>query len=209
MATNNSISTEQSIVKAAEEVFLSKGFAMARTMDIAKLAGVNPAMLHYYFRTKENLFEAVFAQKIRHVIATMYEVLGTDMPLMEKIKMQVEMQYDFLLDNPQLPFVVISEIARVPQRTENIKAMVGGQVLKIIEKLQAELDEAHREGKIRKISAFNLMGSVISQNIFLFLARPIFQAVTDMTDADFEKFMASRKQENVTCILNSLNEGKF
>jgi AcrR family transcriptional regulator len=204
MPANNNSDTEQAILQAAEKVFLSKGFIMAKTVDIAKLAGVNQALLHYYFRTKENLFEAVFAKKIQHVISIIYDVLGSDIPLMEKIRVQVETQFDFLLSNPMLPFVVISEIARVPQRTENIKAIVSPQVLKIIEKLQAELDEAHKEGKIRKISALDLMITVISQNVFLFLARPIFQAFTNMSDVDFEKFIAHRKQENVTCILNSL-----
>ncbi|MDR0567424.1 MAG: TetR/AcrR family transcriptional regulator [Prevotellaceae bacterium] len=204
MPANNHTATEQAILKAAEEVFLSKGFIMAKTADIAKLAGVNQALLHYYFRTKENLFEAVFAQKIKHLMSIIYDVLGSDIPLMEKIKVQVETQFDFLLSNPKLPFVVISEIARVPQRTESFRAMVSQQVTKIIEKLQAELDEAHSEGKIRKTSALDLMISAISQNVFLFLAHPIFQALTNMSDEDFEKFVAHRKQENVAFILNSL-----
>lgn len=191
-------------MEAAEEVFLSKGFALAKTVDIAKLAGVNQALLHYYFRTKENLFDAVFAQKIRQIISSMGEVLGSDLPLMEKIKKQMEMQFDFLLSNPKIPFLVISEITRVPQRIETLKLTVNTQVLKIIEKLQLELDEAHREGKIRQISALNLVVNVISQNVFLFLAHPIFQAFTEMPDEEFREFVANRKQENVTSILKSL-----
>lgn len=204
MSTNNHTDTEQAILKAAEEVFLSKGFIMAKTVDIAKRAGVNQALLHYYFRTKENLFEKVFAQKIEHVSSIICDVLRSNIPLMEKIKVQVETQFDFLLSNPKLPFVIISEIARVPQRTENIKALVGLQMLTTIDKLQAELDEEYREGKIRKISALDLLATVLSQNVFLFLAHPIFQAFTEMSDEDFKKFVAHRKQENVTCILNSL-----
>ncbi|MDR2813507.1 MAG: TetR/AcrR family transcriptional regulator [Prevotellaceae bacterium] len=204
MPTNNHTDTEQAILNAAEEVFLNKGFAMAKTVDIAKLAGVNQALLHYYFRTKDNLFEAVFAHKVQSVISTVFEVLGKDIPLMEKIRMQVELQFDFLLSNPKVPFLIISEIARVPQRVENIKQVVGKHVQQIIEKLQAELDEAHREGKIRKISALNLLVNMLSQNVLLFLVYPIFQSFTNMSDSDLKKFIANRKQENVTCVLNSL-----
>ncbi|MDR0710828.1 MAG: TetR/AcrR family transcriptional regulator, partial [Prevotellaceae bacterium] len=181
MITKHNISTEQTILKAAEEVFLSKGFAMAKTVDIAKLAGVNQALLHYYFRTKENLFEAIFSQKIRHVAAAMYEILGReDVPLLEKIKMQIETQFDFLLENPKLPFLVISEIARVPQRIEGLKAAVGTHV-QIFEKVQEELDKAYMEGKIRKTTAPNLLLNIISQNIFFFVIHPIFQTVTNMS----------------------------
>jgi AcrR family transcriptional regulator len=205
MSTNHNTNAEEAILKAAEEVFLNKGFAMATTTAIAKLAGVNQALLHYYFRTKENLFEAVFAKKIQLMAAAMYESLGKeDIPLMEKIKMQIEVQFDFLLDNPQLPFLVISEVARVPQRIERLQAMAGKHVQQVLEKLQEELDKAHEEGKIRKTSAHNLLLNIISQNIFLFLVHPIFRALTNMSGSDFEKFRANRRQENVECILNNL-----
>ncbi|MDR0688002.1 MAG: TetR/AcrR family transcriptional regulator [Prevotellaceae bacterium] len=205
MSINRNTSAEEAILKAAEEVFLSKGFAMSTTTAIAKLAGVNQALLHYYFRTKENLFEAVFLKKLQLVTVAMYEILGKEgIPLMDKIKMQIETQFDFVQSNPKLPFLVVSEVARAPERSERMGVMVGKRVQQALGKLQEELDKAHEEGKIRKTSAVNLLLSVISQNVFPFLIRPIFQAITNMPDGDFEKLMASKKEENVAFIINSL-----
>jgi AcrR family transcriptional regulator len=205
MSINRNTSAEEAILKAAEEVFLNKGFAMATTTAIAKLAGVNQALLHYYFRTKENLFEAVFLKKLQLVAVAMYEILGKEgIPLMDKIKMQIETQFDFVLNNPKLPFLVVSEVARAPERLERMQVMVGKHVQQVLGKLQEELDKAHEERKIRKTSAVNLLLSVISQNIFPFLFRPIFQAMTNMPDGDFEKLMANKKEENVAFIINSL-----
>ena len=111
--------TESRILQAAEEEFLLKGLEGARTTAIAERAGVTHAMLHYYFRTKNMLFERIIEEKMRNAgnIMQAVFVLG-DMPLMERVKRGVEQHFDFIAANPNLPRFVIQEIYSHPERHE-------------------------------------------------------------------------------------------
>ena len=115
--------TESRILQAAEEEFLLKGLEGARTTAIAERAGVTHAMLHYYFRTKNMLFERIIEEKMRNAgnIMQAVFVLG-DMPLMERVKRGVEQHFDFIAANPNLPRFVIQEIYSHPERHEIMRS---------------------------------------------------------------------------------------
>ena len=126
--------TESRILQAAEEEFLLKGLEGARTTAIAERAGVTHAMLHYYFRTKNmlfdisriaHLFERIIEEKMRNAgnIMQAVFVLG-DMPLMERVKRGVEQHFDFIAANPNLPRFVIQEIYSHPERHEIMRSQV-------------------------------------------------------------------------------------
>ena len=102
--------TEQSILKAAEKEFLKKGFSGSKTTEIAKEAGVTHAMLHYYFRTKENLFNKVFEEKARQLADTFLSRVDESLPFLEKIKCFIEAHFDLLTANPELPLFIYREI---------------------------------------------------------------------------------------------------
>jgi AcrR family transcriptional regulator len=111
------LSTEEKFKEAARIVFTKKGYAATKTRDIAEQAGLNLALLNYYFRSKERLFEIVMIEKVQQLFAFMAPVLNNpDTSLHEKIDLIVPSYIDMLLKNPDLPLFVLSEIKSNPER---------------------------------------------------------------------------------------------
>ena len=196
--------TEKIILQAAEEEFLLKGFAGARTTEIAQKAGVNHAMLHYYFNTKEQLFEQVMAEKMalfRDSVTSVFE--QSDMPVLEQIKEAMSRHFDFVRQNPLLPRFIINEISVRPEYIESLKSKLLPIAGNVFRKLQHSLDEASARGEICQIDARTLLIDVISMNLFVFIAHPI---VTQMQPVlgDLNAFYEARKQENINVIVKRL-----
>ena len=196
--------TEKIILQAAEEEFLLKGFAGARTTEIAQKAGVNHAMLHYYFNTKEQLFEQVMAEKIalfRDSVASVFE--QSDMPVLEQIKEAMSRHFDFVRQNPLLPRFIINEISVRPEYIESIKSKLLPIAGNTFRKLQHSLDEASARGEICQIDARTLLIDVISMNLFVFIAHPIVAQMQPVL-GDLNAFYEARKQENIHVITKRL-----
>ncbi|MEO6687147.1 MAG: helix-turn-helix domain-containing protein, partial [Dyadobacter sp.] len=111
------LSTEEKIMEAARKVFTEKGYAAARTRDIAEESGINLALLNYYFRSKEKLFELVMLEKVNKLFGTIIPILTDETTeLEEKLDRIAESYIDLLLVNPDLPIFVLSEIRRRPEK---------------------------------------------------------------------------------------------
>ena len=116
-ATVESVSAESRILAAAESEFLDKGLEGARTTSIAARAGVTHAMLHYYFRTKGQLFERIITSKIEELKDMLSIVFTIDKgDFVRGIRVVVERHFDFLASNPTLPHFMIKEIYAYPER---------------------------------------------------------------------------------------------
>ena len=196
--------TEKIILQAAEEEFLLKGFAGARTTEIAQKAGVNHAMLHYYFNTKEQLFEQVMAEIMalfRDSVTSVFE--QSDMPVLEQIKEAMSRHFDFVCQNPLLPRFIINEISVRPEYMESLRNKILPLAGSVFSKLQQSLDAASARGEICQIDARTLLIDVISMNLFVFIAHPI---VTQMQPVlgDLNAFYEARKQENIHVITKRL-----
>lgn len=195
--------TEKIILEAAEEEFLLKGFAGARTTEIARKAGVNHAMLHYYFHTKEQLFDQVLAEKMdifRESVASVFE--QSNLPIMEQITEAMSRHFDFVRQNPMLPRFIINEMSVRPEYVEKIKQTVMPMSTKVISQLQRSLDEAAARGEICPMQAIPLMLDMVSLNLFVFIAYPILQHI--VPDDAMEAFYNARKQENIDVIVRRL-----
>ncbi|MBR2932529.1 MAG: TetR/AcrR family transcriptional regulator, partial [Rikenellaceae bacterium] len=119
-------SKEQLILAAAEQEFLTKGYDGARTTSIAQAAGVTHAMLHYYFRTKEQLFERIVDEKFATMSHSMVAIMGDpSLPIVERIKGGIAAHFDFIAANPLLPRFVINEIVSRPERYEVLYKRAG------------------------------------------------------------------------------------
>ena len=119
---NHQRDTEALILQAAEREFLEKGYSGAKTTAIAQAAGVTHAMLHYYFRTKEKLFEKIVADKMDKLKRVMFGVIGNpDLPLRERLKQGVEQHFDFIAENPHLPRFIFNELHEHPERIDQVK----------------------------------------------------------------------------------------
>lgn len=198
---------EADILHAAEREFLSKGFAGARTTSIAEAAGVTHAMLHYYFRTKELLFERILGEKLQLMSQSVLAAFGQPgLPLMARIKDGIERHFDFIAANPELPLFIVNEIFARPSRYRLLQKNVRILLDPLQHNLQQELDESAARGDTEPIDARMLLLNIISLNVFSFIAFPILQPLYGDLTADRERFFAQRKQENIETIMRRLKK---
>ena len=199
--------TESRILQAAEEEFLLKGLEGARTTAIAERAGVTHAMLHYYFRTKNMLFERIIEEKMRNAgnIMQAVFVLG-DMPLMERVKRGVEQHFDFIAANPNLPRFVIQEIYSHPERHEIMRSQVLTITKDWLCDLQRHIDESAATKATEWIDARMLLLDIVSLNLFAFIGYPFVSLMFDGLLTDKKVFFEKRKAENVELIMRRLKK---
>ena len=199
--------TESRILQAAEEEFLLKGLEGARTTAIAERAGATHAMLHYYFRTKNMLFERIIEEKMRnagHIMQAVF-VLG-DMPLMERVKRGVEQHFDFIAANPNLPRFVIQEIYSHPERHEIMRSQVLTITKDWLCDLQRHIDESAATKATEWIDARMLLLDIVSLNLFAFIGYPFVSLMFDGLVTDKKVFFEKRKAENVELIMRRLKK---
>ena len=200
-------SKEQQILAAAEQEFLTRGYDGARTTSIAQAAGVTHAMLHYYFRTKEQLFERIVDEKFETMSHSMFAIMGDpSLPIVERIKGGIEAHFDFVAQNPLLPRFVINEIISRPERYDVLYKRVGAIIDNVYRGLQSEIDRSAERGEIEIVDIKMLFISIMSLNIFTFLAYPFMEPLMGELMANRERFLAERKAENIETILRRIKK---
>ena len=195
--------TEEKILSAAKKIFLKQGMAGARMQDIADEAGINKAMLHYYFRSKEKLFEKIFTELSQHFFPRLINIFESDEPLFRKIELFVTEYIDQMRRTPYLPIFVLNEVNRQPETF--IKKMMGNRkppVKKFLDDVQAEV----KKGIIKPINPLQLLLNIISLCVFPFVARPMFQLVTNIDKAMFDKILEQRKGEVSKFIIDAIKK---
>ena len=200
-------SKEQQILAAAEQEFLTRGYDGARTTSIAQAAGVTHAMLHYYFRTKEQLFERIVDEKFETMSHSMFAIMGDpSLPIVERIKGGIEAHFDFVAQNPLLPRFVINEIISRPERYNVLYKRLGAIIDNVYRGLQSEINRSAERGEIERVDIKMLFISIMSLNIFTFLAYPFMEPLMGELMANRERFLAERKAENIETILRRIKK---
>ena len=198
-------SLEKQILKVAEEAFLDKGYAMTSMAEIAKRVGCNQALIHYYFRTKEKLFVHLFENKFASFMSVVFEQGGKFTSFKDKLRAIVVGHLAVVAENPKLPYLLISEVTVNAERynpaIERIRIKVGG----LAREMDVELQREHRAGNIREINAFDLLIRILSLNVFIFLAQPLYSHVVGMRYDEFLEFAKSRGEENFSMIWRSIS----
>ena len=190
--TPDGLSTEEKIMQAAKKLFTQNGFAATRTRDIAKEAGINLALLNYYFRSKEKLFDIVMIGNFRQFIRGVSIHLLDDAATMEqKIQRIVTAYIDFLNNNPYLPIFIINEIRG---NRSKIAQQLDEEITPMRAKFFRQLQEAGRQGMINPIDPFHFIANLVGLTVFPFIGRPLLQRVTSTSDQQFRAFMEERKQ---------------
>jgi TetR/AcrR family transcriptional regulator len=192
--------TEAQILDAAHRVFLRSGTAGARTQEIAAEAGVNSALLHYYFRSKERLAAAVFHRAARELFPVVAGILGSDAPLEEKIREVIRVELDRLSRTPYLPAYVISELAYHPERIHQLLAALTGEKpdavgQAVLTKIQNQLRTEARAGRMRPMRAEQFLVNLLSLCIFPFAAQPMLAALLGLDGERFSRFIHDRRRE--------------
>ncbi len=202
--------TEQLILEAAEQEFFAKGFGGARTAVIAEKAGVTHAMLHYYFRKKEYLFERIVAKNISLLAQTITAAMGnSDLPIVERLKSGIAAHFDLIAANPQLPRFFLNEVLSRPEHYHIMYERIK-EVSEKLATLQKDVDEASGRGEIEQVDIRMLLISLLSLNVFPFIAyafiEPVSNELLGGMMADREKYLAMRKAENIEMIMRRIKK---
>lgn len=194
-------SSEDEVLAAAEKVFVAHGYDGARMQQIADVAGINKAMLHYYFRSKDRLFQEVFRSILDRTLPPLVESLEVELPLGLKIRRFVESYLDALEHAPGLPAFLLSELNRDAATFEGLIREKASGMFPI---LQKQIDEAVAGGRIRPTNAEELVLVLLSLCLFPFIARPFMQPLCSMDDAAYRTFLESRKASITNFVFSAL-----
>ncbi|MEZ5013201.1 MAG: helix-turn-helix domain-containing protein [Chitinophagales bacterium] len=196
--------TELRILDAARRVFTRKGFAAARMEDIAREAGMNRALLHYYFRSKQKMYDMIFEENLTRFYANFMLILGEDVDLEEKIHRIVSTEIDMLMQNPDLPLFIVNEVAQNPElMKEKIRNL---PLRQFIREFSQQIEKEAKKGKIKKVEPLHIIMHIMSLCIFPFVGRPMMQAVTGIDQKTFEMMMQQRKKVITEMILSTIKK---
>lgn len=204
METKKDSTTEEKILNSAEELFLEKGFALTSTTEIAKAAGCNHALVHYYFRTKEKLFQKIFENKLALLFNAFFAANDPHDSFEQKICKKVSAHFDILVANPKLPALILSDMVGHKERMRLAIDAMGSQPRRLLKQLEEELEAEIQQGKIRPIKAYDFLLNILSLNVFFFLSMPLFLHVMDINEEMKRNLLEHRKQEIVETLLRSL-----
>lgn len=204
MTINTEQNMEKTIMDAAEKLFLEKGFAMVSTTQIAKAAGCNQALVHYYFRTKDRLFEAIFAEKLKTFFSVIFQTHDESLSFEEKLRKYIGAHFDMLMANPKLPFLVMNELTTNPARIDSLKEMLGSTINNVYEPFQKDLDAEIEAGRVRPTNIPDIIYSMIALNVMAFIGAPIMKRILLLNDEFFNTMLLHRREENIRIVLNGL-----
>ncbi|MCO4292291.1 TetR/AcrR family transcriptional regulator [Solitalea sp. MAHUQ-68] len=185
-------STEERIKLAAHKLFAQKGYAGTKTRDIASEAGINLALLNYYFRSKEKLFELIMREHIQQFFQGMFQVLNDEnTSIQQKIETLVGRYVDTLMLQPDIPIFVLSELRNSPMNlADNIQKNM--QIKNSY--FMKQIKEGIANGTIDNIHPVQLMSNLISLTVFPFIANPILKTIHGIDQEQFNTFMLERKK---------------
>jgi TetR/AcrR family transcriptional regulator len=201
ISEEHAFSTEDKILEAAKKVFIMHGLEGTSMQKIADEAQINKSLLHYYFRTKEKLFDAVFSFAFRYIVPEMQGIMNSDETVFIKIEKIIGGYMDLLMKNKFIPAFVLHEINRDPDRL--FKIMKSSGVNPKIFTVQF-LDEV-KKGNIRSIDPRHLIVNILSMCIFPVAARPLMQRILfDNHEEAYQQFLAERKKVITDFVIQSI-----
>jgi TetR/AcrR family transcriptional regulator len=194
------ISTEKKILQAAKSVFHRKGFDGARMQEIADEAGINKALLHYYFRNKQTLFNAVFRDSLGEVMAKIYSSFQSEQDLSGKITDFYKHHIQFLQDNSFVPWFILNGLHECPEDLKKI--MMSGIVDPKV--FLAEFGKQMKEENITGEDPHQVFVNILALSVFPFVARPLLQSMFGFSDKEMDRFLNDRKKSLPVFINNAL-----
>ena len=193
--------TEEKILNAAHEVFIKKGMDGTRMQEIADTAGINKALLHYYFRTKQKLFEAIFKKVFKQIFPKIEKFVFSERPIEEKIATFLDSYIDILLKNPFLPTFILKEINRDPGFLASVIKNQGINPNQVFAMFKKEMEL----GNIRKMDPRELLVNLLGLSIFPFAAKPLMQIMFfDNDKKAYNNFLKQRKETVKKFVLDAI-----
>jgi AcrR family transcriptional regulator len=196
--------TEEKIFEAATEVFLEKGMDGARMQDIADRAGINKALLHYYYRTKEHLFNAVFEMIAGQMFQKFAPVFDENLSLEEKIRFFLREHITFLQKNPKLPAFIFNELNRKPERIN--KLIRGLDIQKLWTILETQHKEELEKYSVTRENIPQFMTSMVAMSVFPFAARALITSIMEKMGYDFTDYIEKRKEYAAEFVIRAIKK---
>lgn len=199
--------TEALILDAAMKVFTRKGFAAARTEEIAKEAGINRALLHYYYRDKQTMFNLIFETRFKEFFKGLFVIFEADnISIFEKIKRMVDHEISTLTKHPDLARFIITEIAHQPELLIEYGKKLGVNPRIFIEGFEKQVEREVSEGLIKPIEGKQLLINIMSLCIYPFVAKPVIQTMMAMDESAYYKMTEQRKEEVSEFIITAIKK---
>jgi AcrR family transcriptional regulator len=201
MTKSKDTTTENSILEAAKSVFQRKGMAGARMQEIADKAGINKALLHYYFRSKQLLFNMVFKQAFKMMSKKIEVILNAEEDLEVKIKKFTYEYISFIIKHPYLPSFILQELNNNPNFLQKIS---DSEVTPSYSAFKNQIEYLVKQKKIRAIDPNQLIINIMALSVFPFVGKPLLKTFTNLNEEDYQLLLEERKTEVANFIINAI-----
>ena len=200
----NDSNTKQIILEAAEAEFLEKGYGSAKMLAIAKRANVSHSMLHYYFSSKENLFQTIFLQKSQIIVPLLENIFEQQLPFLELVRNFIETQFNFLRQNPKIPHFILSEILTNEVNRALLFEVLSPKIINVFGKFEKAFNEEVEKGVIRPLQFKNFIMNIVSINVSTFILLPVLEDIIWQNGKNIEDILNERRESNVQFVLSAL-----
>ena len=197
---------EDRIKAVAQQLFLEQGFAATSTTQIAREAGCTQALVHYYYRTKENLFRQIFLEQIQAAMDVVVRSLNNDVPFDEFLGNAISLYFDTLMKDPRLPYFTLEELVSNPERRKYLRENIvkKPQYAMYYMQLDARVRHEQQAGRLVQVDTSDIIFSVASLTVFNFIGLPMYRDLLERNDEQVREFLLHRKKEVIRLILNGL-----
>jgi len=197
--------TEAKIKDAARRVFISKGFNGCTSREIAKEAGMNVALVNYHFQSKGHLFEIVVSSVMEDFTLSMIDIFHTNMSLINKTRIFIDKEYEFLSKYPEIPNFIVNELGKKDKSFFECLDIKD----KLFEtKIFEQIEEAQKNGEMRKIDLVSVMLLMMSNCHFPFIAKPMVQTIHSLDEEQYKSQLIIHKQYVTEMIISYLFPSK-
>lgn len=193
--------TEEKILEAAKKVFHRKGFEGTRMQEIADEAGINKALLHYYFRSKENLFEAVFKDAFSQLMGEAKKIFVSEIPMKEKIQLFLTHYLDVITENSYIPWFILNGMYERPGQLKTIFDQAEINPAQLMEHIRTQIKREYNSD----INPFHIWLNVISLSVFPVVAKPLIKELFQLPEEAYQQILEQRKIEVPKFISNALS----
>lgn len=201
------LNTEERILEAARKVLFAKGYAGARMQDIADEAGINKALLHYYFRNKEKLFEVIFREAVSKLLPGVVIIFtDEDRPFENKVRSFCAAYIRTWIEHPFIPMFVLNEIHT--NKGEMLARIISESRPNPMKAVLASIEKAIRKKEIRPIDPHQLLLNMMSLCIFPFVGSPVFKKMAGVSDKQYVAMLEARVNEVSAFIIEAIKYRK-
>lgn len=195
---------EKQILLAAKELFLLNGYDAVSTTQVAKKAGCNQALVHYYYRTKQNLFKIIFQEEIEKMFKRLIEIPQDDISIEEFISKVIDTQLEFMKENKDVPLFLLGELRNNSEILELLPENYSYYSKEILGKMRTFIKMKQSKGELQEVIVEDLLLDILSLNIFPIMTQSFFLKVWGMTPQEQNIFLEKRKEHIKKVILASI-----